>query len=195
MKAHQMPNVGGSTIHLMLGKALEKDCMGGYGMLCMMRVFDEFKPKEATNLVNFAKCIKRVFNECPNVMLEELFDELPLRRQVDHATEVMPRMAPPAKAPYWMNHKKLKELKVQLEELFEELQLEGYIKPSKSPYGALVLFVHKKDVMLKMCMDYRALNKVTMNNRYPLPWIDDLFDQLSSLVGLTYVWSITKFKS
>jgi hypothetical protein len=50
-------------------------------------------------------------------------------------------------------------------------------------------------VMLKMCMDYRALNKVTMNNRYPLPWIDDLFDQLSSLVGLTYVWSITKFKS
>ncbi len=57
-----------------------------------------------------------------------------------------------------MSHEELKELKVQLEELFAK----GYIKPSKSPYGAPVLFVHKKDETLRMCMDYRALNKVTM---------------------------------
>jgi hypothetical protein len=81
-------------------------------------------------------------------------------------------MAPPTKAPYRMNHEELKELKVQLEELLTK----GYIKLSKSPYGMLVLFVHKKDGTLKMCVDYRALNKMTMKNRYPLFRIDDLFD-------------------
>jgi hypothetical protein len=71
-----------------------------------------------------------------------------------------------------MNHEELKELKVQLKELLTK----GYIKLSKSPYGMPVFFVHKKDGTLKMCVDYRALNKVTMKNRYPLLWIDDLFD-------------------
>jgi len=84
-------------------------------------------------------------------------------------------VAPPAKAPYKMSHEELKELKVQLEELL----MKGYIKPSKSPYGALVFFVHKKDGTLKMCVDYRALNKATVKNWYPLPRIDDLFDRLS----------------
>jgi len=74
-----------------------------------------------------------------------------------------------------MNHEELKELKVQLEEILAK----GYIKPNKSPYGAPVLFVHKKDEMLRMCVDYKALNKATMKNRYPLPRIDDLFDCLS----------------
>jgi hypothetical protein len=74
-----------------------------------------------------------------------------------------------------MSHEELKEFKVQLEEFLTK----GYIKPSKSPYGAPVLFVHKKDGTLRMCVDYRALNKVTMKNRYPLPRIDDLFDRLS----------------
>jgi hypothetical protein len=64
-----------------------------------------------------------------------------------------------------MNHKELKELKVQL----EELPAKGYIKPNKSPYGTLVFFVHKKDGTLRMCVDYKALNKVTVKNRYPLP--------------------------
>jgi hypothetical protein len=86
----------------------------------------------------------------------------------------MSEMALLANALYRMNHKELKELKVQLEKFFAK----GYIKPSKSPYGALVLFVHKKDGTLRMCVDCRALNKVTMKNQYPLPQIDDLFDQL-----------------
>jgi hypothetical protein len=73
-----------------------------------------------------------------------------------------------------MNHEELKKLKFQLEELLAK----GYIKPNKSPYGALILFVHKKDEMLRMCVDYRALNKATMKNRYPLPQINDLFDHL-----------------
>ncbi len=104
----------------------------------------------------------------------------------------MPRVAPPAKASYRMSHEELKELKVQLEELFTK----GYIKPSKSPYEAPVLFVHKNNGTLKMCVDYRALNKVTMKNQYPLPWIDDLFDRLSGAkVGLTYAPGTTKFES
>ncbi len=142
--------------------------------MCVMRVLDEFEPKEATKLVIPSKCIKQILEEFLDVMLEELPKDLPLRRQVDHVIEVMPVMAPPTKAPYQMSHEELKKLKVQLEELLAK----GYIKPSKSPCGAPILFVHKKDGMLRMCVDYRALNKATVKNRYPLLCIDDLFDQL-----------------
>ncbi len=156
VKAHEMPSVGGTTIHLMFRKTLENECVRGYGMLCVMRVLDEFEPKEATKVVSLHKCIKQVLKEFLNVMP----DELPLRRQVDHAIKVMPGVAPPAKAPYPMNHEKFKKLKVQLEELLAK----GYIKLRKSPYGAPVLFGHKKDGTLRMCVDYRALNKVTVKN-------------------------------
>jgi len=159
----------------MLAKTWEKECVGGYGIMCVMRVLDECEPKEATKLVTSAKCIKQVLEEFPDMMTEELPKDLPPRRRIDHAIEVVPGMAPPAKAPYRMNHEELKELKVQLEELLTK----GYIKPSKSPYGAPVHFVHKKDGTLRMCVDYRALNKATVKNRYPLPRINDLFDRLS----------------
>ena len=68
----------------------------------------------------------------------------------------------------------LAELKKQL----EELQRIGFIRPSSSPWGAPVLFVKKKDGSMRLCVDYRALNEVTIKNKYPLPRIDDLFDQL-----------------
>ena len=68
----------------------------------------------------------------------------------------------------------LKELKEQL----QELQEKGYIRPSSSPWGSPVLFVRKKDGSLRMCIDYRSLNEVTIKNKYPLPRINDLFDQL-----------------
>jgi hypothetical protein len=165
VKAHELPCGGGSTIHFMLGKTWEKECVGGYGIMCVMRVLDEYEPKEATKLVTSAKCIKQILEEFPDVMPEELPEDLPSRRRVDHAMEVVPGMAPPAKAPYRMSHEELKELKVQLEELL----VKGYIKPNKSPYGAPVLFVHKKDGILRMCVDYRTLNKATVKNRYPLP--------------------------
>jgi hypothetical protein len=70
VKAHELPCVGGPTIHFMLGKAWERECMGGYGMMCIMRVLDEYEPKETTKLVTFAKCIKQVLEEFPDVMLE-----------------------------------------------------------------------------------------------------------------------------
>jgi len=138
-------------------------------------VLDEFEPKEVTKLVIPSKCIKRVLEEFLDVMLKDLPEDLPPRRRVDHAIKVMPGVAPPTKAPYRMSHEELKELKVQLGEFLAK----GYIKSSKSPYGALVLFFQKKDGTLRMCLDYRALNKATVKNRYPLPRIDDLFDCLS----------------
>jgi len=104
----------------MLGKAWEKECVGGYGMMCVMRVLDEFEPKEVTKLVTPSKCIKQVLEEFPDVMPKDL----PPRRRVDHTIEVMPRVAPPTKAPYRMSHEELKKLKVQLEELLAK----GYIK-------------------------------------------------------------------
>jgi hypothetical protein len=109
----------------MLGKAWEKECVGRYGMMCVMRVLDEFELKEATKLVTSSKCIKRVLEEFLDVMPEVLPEDLPSRRRVNHVIEVMPGMAPPAKAPYRMNHEELKELKVQLKELLTK----GYIKP------------------------------------------------------------------
>ena len=68
----------------------------------------------------------------------------------------------------------LKELKVQMEEMVNK----GFVRPSTSPWGAPVLFVKKKDGSIRLCIDYRELNKVTIRNQYPLPRIDDLFDQL-----------------
>ena len=69
----------------------------------------------------------------------------------------------------------LVELKKQLDEMLQK----GYIRPSSSPWGAPAIFVGKKDGSLRMCVDYRALNDVTIKNKYPLPRINDLFDQLS----------------
>ncbi|XP_021736153.1 uncharacterized protein LOC110702706 [Chenopodium quinoa] len=79
-----------------------------------------------------------------------------------------------SKAPYRMTPAEMKELKTQLDDLLDK----GYIRPSSSPWGALVLFVKKKDGSLRLCIDYRELNNVTVKNKYPLPRIDDLFDQL-----------------
>ena len=82
-----------------------------------------------------------------------------------------------SKVPYRMSIPELTELKIQLQELLEK----WYIKPSVSPRGALVLFVKKKDKTLRLCIDYQHLNKVTIKNKYPLPRINDLFDQVGGL--------------
>nr|GFA35744.1 putative reverse transcriptase domain-containing protein [Tanacetum cinerariifolium] len=79
-----------------------------------------------------------------------------------------------AQAPYRLSPSEIKELAKQLQELIDK----GFIRPSSSPWGAPVLFVKKKDGSFRMCIDYRELNKLTVKNRYPLPRIDDLFDQL-----------------
>ncbi|GJT84571.1 putative reverse transcriptase domain-containing protein [Tanacetum coccineum] len=99
---------------------------------------------------------------------------LPPPRQVEFKIELIPGAAPVARAPYRLAPSELKELADQLQELSEK----GFICPSSSPWGAPVLFVKKKDGSFRMCIDYRELNKLTVKNRYPLPRIDHLFDQL-----------------
>ena len=99
---------------------------------------------------------------------------LPPRREVDRKIELEPRVKSPIKAPYRMAPFELEELKRQLKELLDA----GYIQPSKAPYGVSILFQKKKDGSLRLCIDYRALNKVTIKNKYHIPLIADLFDQL-----------------
>ncbi|GJT24783.1 putative reverse transcriptase domain-containing protein [Tanacetum coccineum] len=109
----------------------------------------------------------------PKVFLEDL-PGLPPTRQVEFQIDLVPGVAPVARAPYRLAPTKQQELSTQLQELSNK----GFIRPSSSPWGAPVLFVKKKDVYFRMCIDYRKLNKLTVKNRYPLPRIDDLFDQL-----------------
>ncbi|GKB66921.1 putative reverse transcriptase domain-containing protein [Tanacetum coccineum] len=99
---------------------------------------------------------------------------LPPTRQVEFHIELIPGAAPVARAPYRLAPADLKELA----ELLKELSDKGFIRPSSSPWGAPILFVKKKDGSFRMCIDYRELNKLTVKNRYPLPRINDLFDQL-----------------
>jgi hypothetical protein len=114
-----------------------------------------------------------VVREYPDVFLEE-FHGMPPDRDIEFIIDLIPGTSPIAKRPYRMAAPELEELKKQL----GELQRSGFIKPSSSPWGALVLFVEKKDKSMRMCVDYHSLNEVTFKNKYPLPRIDDLFDQL-----------------
>jgi hypothetical protein len=114
-----------------------------------------------------------IVRDFTDVFAEEI-PGLPPIREVEFEVKLVPDAQPISKAPYRMAPAELKELKVQLEELLEK----GYIRPSVSPWGAPVLFVKKKDGSLRLCIDYRELNNITIKNRYPLPRIDDLFDQL-----------------
>ncbi|GJY78896.1 putative reverse transcriptase domain-containing protein [Tanacetum coccineum] len=109
----------------------------------------------------------------PEVFPEDL-PGLPPTRQVEFQIDLVPGAAPVARAPYRLAPSEMKELSEQLKELSDK----GFIRPSSSPWGAPVLFVKKKDGSFRMCIDYRELNKLTVKNRYPLPRIDDLFDQL-----------------
>ncbi|GJY95630.1 hypothetical protein Tco_0511991 [Tanacetum coccineum] len=99
---------------------------------------------------------------------------LPSTSQVEFHIELIPGAAPVVRAPYRLAPAEMKELAKQLKELSDK----GFIRPSSSPWGAPILFVKKKDGSFRMCIDYRELNKLTVKNRYPLPRIDDLFDQL-----------------
>ena len=114
-----------------------------------------------------------VVREFSNVFPEEL-PGIPLEKDVDLAIEIVLGTVPMSRAPYRMAPTELKELKSQLQELLDK----GFIRPSVSPWGAPILFVKKKDGTLRMCIDYRQINKVTVKNKYPLPRIEDLFDQL-----------------
>jgi hypothetical protein len=106
---------------------------------------------------------------------EDVFGEipgLPPKRDIDFSIDLVSGATPMSNTPYRMSTLELKELQMHIEELLNK----GYIHPSVSPWGAPVLFVKKKDVTLRLCIDFRQLNKVTIKNKIHLPRIDDLFD-------------------
>ncbi|GJX01635.1 putative reverse transcriptase domain-containing protein [Tanacetum coccineum] len=138
-------------------------------------VFSEHVTTKKTEDKSEGKRLKDVpiVQDFPKVFPEDL-PGLPPTRKVEFQIDLIPGAAPVARAPYRLAPSEMKELSNQLQELSDK----GFIRPSSSPWGAPVLFVKKKDGSLRMCIDYRELNKLTVKNHYPLPRIDDLFDQL-----------------
>ena len=114
-----------------------------------------------------------VVKDFPDVFPEEL-PGMPPDRDIKFLIELLPGTRTISKRPYRMPAKDLEEIKTQIKELLDK----GYIRPSSSPWGSPVLLVKKKDGSLRMVVDYRGLNEVTIKNKYPLPMINDLFDQL-----------------
>jgi hypothetical protein len=112
-------------------------------------------------------------NEFSDVFPKEL-PGMPSDRDIEFVIELKPGTTPIYKTPFRMITPELAELKEHIRELLEK----GFIRPSSSPWGAPVIFVSKKDGTQRLCVDYHALNEVTVKNKYPLPRIDDLFDQL-----------------
>ena len=143
----------------------ESRCQGQLvGWLASLTLEDEVRPDLD---------LPRVVWEYVDVFPDEL-PGLPPQRVVDFGIELHPGTSPISMTPHRMAPVELQELRVQLQELLDK----GFIRSSTSPWGALVLFAKKKDKTLRLCIDYRQLNQVTIKNRYPLSRIDNLFDQL-----------------
>lgn len=130
---------------------------------------------EERNKVSTNKAINEILQKYKDVFPEELPKKLPPERQVQFKIDLHNNATPQKKGLYRLSQKELEELRKQLKELLDQ----GFIRPSTSPWGAPVLFASKRDGSLRLCIDYRALNKLTIKNSYPLPRIDDIFDQLS----------------
>ncbi|GKB67727.1 reverse transcriptase domain-containing protein [Tanacetum coccineum] len=139
---------------------------------CQVFLIQMMKEEETKILERRIKDVP-VVRDFPEVFPKDL-PGLPPTRQVEFHIELIPGATPVARAPYRLAPAEMKELAEQLKELSDK----GFIRPSSSPWGAPILFVKKKDGSFRMCIDYHELNKLTVKNRYPLPRIDDLFDQL-----------------
>ena len=142
-------------------KMLRKGCQGYLAFVVDMR-------QEGTRLEDIP-----IVKEFPDVFPDDI-SGLPPDRAIEFVIELIPETEPISIPLYRMAPAELKELKAQLEEFLNK----GFIRPSTSPWGASVLFVKKKDGSLRLCIDYRQLNRATIRNQYLLPRIDELFDQL-----------------
>ena len=127
--------------------------------------------------------LQALLQEFSDVFPEDLPPGLPPTRKLQHTIDLVPGSTPPVKPPYRMCEVELAELRKQVEMLLDK----GYIKPSTSPFASPVLFVKKKGGDLRMCVDYRALNDITVKNRYPLPRVDEIFDQLKTAQYFTKI--------
>ncbi|GKE36078.1 putative reverse transcriptase domain-containing protein, partial [Tanacetum coccineum] len=143
----------------------------------VLRVVSERPEEKARFLMGVKKQEEIVIvRDFPEIFPDDL-SGLPPIQEIEFRIELIPGATPVAKSHYRLAPSELEELSGQL----KELQDKGFIQPSLLPWGASVLFVKKKDGSFRMCIDYRELNKLTIKNRYPLPRIDDLFDQLQGL--------------
>ncbi|XP_028121115.1 uncharacterized protein LOC114318413 [Camellia sinensis] len=143
-------------------KLINKGCKG---FLCLVLTVPTTAKLEVDNIP--------VVRDFSDVFPDDLPGQL-VDREIEFTIEIVLGTQPISKTPYRMSTIELKELKTQLQELLNK----KFIRPSTSPWGAPVLFVKKKDGTLRLCIDYRELNKVTIKNKYPLPRNDNLFDQL-----------------
>ena len=123
---------------------------------------------------NVRKELHILLEEFSDLFWEQLPNGRPPKRSVEFEINMVEAAVPPNKPPYRLSPKEHDELQAQIDDLLAQ----GHIRPSQSPYGAPVLFVPKKDGRWRMCIDYRALNKQTIRDQYPLPRIDDLLDRL-----------------
>ena len=164
------PSAAPSSVHSMLLNhiAVKRSIRKG------ARVFAvQVKPSTETDAVQASPPIKALIQEFQDVFSP--ISELPPVRDTGHTIPLEPNTKPPFRPMYRLSPKELEEVERQVKELLQH----GLIEPSSSPFGASVLFVAKKDGSLRMCIDYRALNKITVKNKYPLPRIDQLLDALS----------------
>ena len=109
-----------------------------------------------------------------SIFIDDLPTKLPPKRPEDHKIDLIPGNAPPIKAPYRTSQAQQNEIMNQVNELLQA----GLIRPSSSPFGSPVLLVHKKDGSFRMCVDYKALNKITIKSQFPIPRINNIFDRL-----------------
>ena len=163
--AHGMPKpISVRQISAMqLKKCIRKGCQ-----VYAIQVTTLLEKEDKPNLEDFV-----VLREFRDMSVDEI-PELSPRREIDFSIDILPRSPPISKEPYQMSIPELTELKIQFQELLDK----EYIRRSVSPWGAPVLFVKKKDGTLRLCVDHRQLNKMTFKNKYPLPRINDLFDQV-----------------
>ncbi|GJR80598.1 putative reverse transcriptase domain-containing protein [Tanacetum coccineum] len=146
-------------------KYIERGCLICLAQVTKKETEDKSEVKQLENVLTV--------RDFPKAFPKDLLG-LPPTRQVKFQIDLVPGAAPVARAPYRLAPSELQDLSTQLEELSDK----GFIRPSSSLWRAPILFVKKKDGSFRMCIDYRELNKLTVKNRYPLPRIDDLFDQL-----------------
>ena len=148
-------------------KMLRKGCQGYLAFVVDRR-------QEGTRLEDIP-----IVKEFPDAFPDDISGLL-LDKAIELVIELIPGTEPISIPPYRMAPLELKELKAHLEEFISK----GFIRPSTSPWGAPVLFVKKKDGSLRLCIDHRQLNRVTICNQYPLPRIDELFDQIAWISGI-----------
>jgi hypothetical protein len=170
-RAHRRPPLGTWFCEGKKGEGLVRPKFGRKNIFIAVRV-------KASGQV-FETMVQEIWDisvvcEFPDVFLEDL-PGLPPERDVEFVIELKPGTPPISRRSYRMPPNELAELKTQLQYLLEK----GFIRPSSSPWGCPTIFVKKKDQTLRMCVDYRPLNEVTIKNKYPLPRIDILFDQLT----------------